>query len=551
MKGKILSSLFLMLAAFSSYAIEGVYDIAQQQPTPAEAGIDWAMIMVYAAITLIQLIALGAVGFWTSLKNEKISQSLSDLKSSFNKLRGGSKTVSISDIETNIGKVKEGIGETVKKIGAVEDGNLFTSLVKIKDEIAGCNLMLNGVKTSCDSYFKNKIGENVDEILRILSSGGEIQGEMHNLLRESKTCLGKFYKRVNNFVDGVPGKLEEGLKPIGEKVDTRLNEKLNEIETRLNNFSGENKKSLNEFSVELKNLTAQIEEINTELGDLCKKLPAIKDMHKKMNALIENHPQLVMLSISNSAELVKACQDNGLANAGQICEASAFTRTCKESGFTSDSLSLIEKSKEYYDSHEKHENEKKQLEQKLASTEGELSEVKSSKDSLEEEKGRLEQARNDLSDKLFAAQKKCDIFYPENAELSSLCNLLEPLSAELHSEILVLTVQLYWYAQLFRNAPGKVKSAFTKFDETLYELLAENQELLQEIRQSISTFINTEVFKDTSYQISWPLLGASASEQEELYNRENDEGNRICKVRSAVVKNSGNIESVARIYTAL
>ena len=38
---------------------------------------------------------------------------------------------------------------------------------------------------------------------------------------------------------------------------------------------------------------------------------------------------------------------------------------------------------------------------------------------------------------------------------------------------------------------------------------------------------------------------------ENSYNRENDEGNEICKVRSAIVFNNGNVESVARIYTKI
>lgn len=69
--------------------------------------------------------------------------------------------------------------------------------------------------------------------------------------------------------------------------------------------------------------------------------------------------------------------------------------------------------------------------------------------------------------------------------------------------------------------------------------------------QIIQSFVNAEVFKGTSYEVTWPLLNSSASEHEDHYNRENDEGNRICKVRSAVIINAGNVESVARIYTSL
>lgn len=90
-----------------------------------------------------------------------------------------------------------------------------------------------------------------------------------------------------------------------------------------------------------------------------------------------------------------------------------------------------------------------------------------------------------------------------------------------------------------------------KFDDTLYELFSEEQELLQSIRQTIQNFINTEVFSGTSYEVFWPALNSYASEHEDHYNRENDEGNRICKIRSAVIINAGNVESVARIYTSL
>ena len=180
--------------------------------------------------------------------------------------------------------------------------------------------------------------------------------------------------------------------------------------------------------------------------------------------------------------------------------------------------------------------------------------------SVAEESVRIKQANDSLSAKnaelvqnlahveaernrLSAAMKS---LCPDDVKADSLINLLKDTLPELRAETLALVVQLYWFARLSRNTPNKIKAAFTKFDETLYELFSEEQELLQSIRQSIQSFVNTEVFKGTSYEVSWPLLNSSASEHEDHYNRENDEGNRICKVRSAVIINAGSVESVAR-----
>lgn len=87
------------------------------------------------------------------------------------------------------------------------------------------------------------------------------------------------------------------------------------------------------------------------------------------------------------------------------------------------------------------------------------------------------------------------------------------------------------------------------FDSTIYKIFADRQELLQKLRNSVLSFINDVIFKNTPYRIMWPQLGENASANAEWYNKENDEGNEICNVKSAIVFNNNNIESVAIIST--
>ena len=272
----------------------------------------------------------------------------------------------------------------------------------------------------------------------------------------------------------------------------------------------------------------QTTDINAKLTSILAMTPVISEMNVQMQKLISEKPELVNLSIKTATEIVKQCQLEGIATAAQVKDVAAIFNKCKELQFSS--VSEIAESKQYYDTRVALAEETDNLKKKISN--------------LEEEKEFLQQKFNTL-------QQKHMSMCPDEVQADSLFNLLKDTSVELRAETLALVIQLYWFARLYRTTSNKIKAAFMKFDDTLYELFSEEQELLQSIRQTIQNFINTEVFSGTSYEVFWPALNSYASEHEDHYNRENDEGNRICKIRSAVIINAGNVESVARIYTSL
>ena len=282
------------------------------------------------------------------------------------------------------------------------------------------------------------------------------------------------------------------------------------------------------FVSALTQYSEQTTDINAKLTSIISMTPAISEINIQMQKLISEKPELVNLSIKTATELVKQCQLEGISTASQVKEVAAIFNKCKELNFSS--IAEIAESKQYYDARIAHTEESDNLKKKI--------------NDLEEDKASLRQELNTL-------QQKHMTVCPDEIQADALINLLKDTSTELRAETLALVIQLYWFAQLFRNTPNKIKAAFMRFDDTLYELFSEEQELLQAIRQTIQNFLNTEVFNGTSYEVFWPMLNSYASEHEDHYNRENDEGNRICKIRSAVIINAGNVESVARIYTSL
>ena len=328
--------------------------------------------------------------------------------------------------------------------------------------------------------------------------------------------------------------------------------------------------SSNALVATLAKCSEQTVDIQTKLDSFLAVAPKIAEMNEQMQKLISEKPELVNLSIDTAVELVKQCQLEGISTAAQVKEVTTVFNKCKELQFAS--VTELAESKKYYDARVAHADAIDELQKTINGLEEErgtlrqeLNLLKQKQMSVAEESVRIKQANDSLSAKnaelvqnlahveaernrLSAAMKS---LCPDDVKADSLINLLKDTLPELRAETLALVVQLYWFARLSRNTPNKIKAAFTKFDETLYELFSEEQELLQSIRQSIQSFVNTEVFKGTSYEVSWPLLNSSASKHEDHYNRENDEGNRICKVRSAVIINAGSVESVARIYTSL
>lgn len=301
-------------------------------------------------------------------------------------------------------------------------------------------------------------------------------------------------------------------------------------------------------------------DIKNELAELLNLTPELINLNKQMQNLIEKKPDLVNLSIDNAVEFLKQCHSEGISSVEQITEMHKIAEQYKIAQFASYSEML--ESKKYYDMRNSHEKMQKEsegkiqnmlfsltdLQQKLQSLKNDCSRLEKENETLRSKENELEQARFEKN--LF--QQKLQSLCPENIiPIDALSSLLQDSAPALKSETLTLITQLYWFSQLFRNTPAKIKAAFTKFDETLYELFAEKQEFLQSIRRSIQDFVNEEVFKDTSYKMEWPALNSSVSEHEDLYYRENNEGNRICRVCNAIIINSGKIETRAKISTTI
>ena len=319
----------------------------------------------------------------------------------------------------------------------------------------------------------------------------------------------------------------------------------------------------------LNGFSEQTGEIQKKLDSCLEMAPTIANMNERMQQLISEQPELVNFSVSNAVELVKKCDSKGITTENIESVADIYKEFISL-GFEEDTQ--IAECKKYYDARNQHDAERVKLEMKINQHEKTIEQLSADNKSLSQDKARLERESERLSgekEKLSNANTKLTtdlntaaaertrlssavkLLCPDEVKADSLFKLLETASPALRAETVALVVQLYWFAQLSRNTPNKTKAAFTKFDETLYELFADKQELLQDIRKTILEFVNNEVFKETSYKVSWPLLDTSASEHEDRYNRENDEGNRISKVRSAVIFNAGKVESVARIYTSL
>lgn len=316
-------------------------------------------------------------------------------------------------------------------------------------------------------------------------------------------------------------------------ISSKQTELKGEVEDSIRDISNKfteisNKLDSGGVVLSLDNCNKSIKGFEDRISALLQVAPDVKAINEHLVQLVNENQAFISFSINSALELVKKCQTEGLTTPDEIARVNAIAKKCRELRFSSPAE--IELSKQYYDARHSHEEAQKQLKGTIASLNANI-------DSLEKE--------------LVTSKQTMDFLCPDAVRLDSLSALLKDISPELKAETLVLVVQLYWFAQLSRNTPNKIKAAFTKFDETLFELFSENQELLQAIRQSIQPLVNNEIFKNTSYQISWPALNSSASEHEDHYNRENDEGNRICKVRSATIFNAGNIESVARIYTSL
>lgn len=403
--------------------------------------------------------------------------------------------------------------------------------------------------------------ETLDNLRATLSAFLQRQNSFNNSRSDSSQTATLISQSENRLYNATVQYCDQKADQLYSNIHASINSAVSPVSEFL---------SSNDLAATLAKCSEQTVDIQTKLASFLAIAPKIEEMNERMQKLIGDKPELVNLSIDTAVDLVKQCQMEGISTAAQVKEVATVFNKCKELQFAS--VSEIAESKKYYDARVAHADAIDELKKTVGNLEEErgdlrqeLNLLKQKQMSVAEESVRIKQANDSLSAKnaelgqnlaqveaernrLSAAMKS---LCPDDVKADSLINLLKDTQPELRAETLALVVQLYWFAQLSRNTPNKIKAAFTKFDETLYELFSEEQELLQSIRQTIQSFVNAEVFKGTSYEVTWPLLNSSASEHEDHYNRENDEGNRICKVRSAVIINAGNVESVARIYTSL
>lgn len=309
----------------------------------------------------------------------------------------------------------------------------------------------------------------------------------------------------------------------------------------------------------IKVLNEKVQEIIGSKEDISNIAGRLADIKTKFSQLCEEQPAVIRFAIANAIEVIQTCQEVNLTHSDSIRKAGQIWNTYNELHFEStEELTLC---KNYYalrNEHQKNAEDKEvaetkfnQLQIKFNSQAEDKIRIMQHNDSLQQNIENLKKEVESISaskGKLESIQK---ILFPTAIDADALFDVLKAENESVRSAVIITLIQLYWYAQISKANPNNIKSAFTKFDDTLYEIFAARQEMLQDIRQAVQAFINEEIFKDTTYKITWPRLGESASENENSYNRENDEGNEICKVRSAIVFNNGNVESVARIYTKI
>lgn len=240
---------------------------------------------------------------------------------------------------------------------------------------------------------------------------------------------------------------------------------------------------------------------------------AVQGIGNRLKELIDKHPALVDLAIKDAVALLQECQNQGIFTVDQLrnrCQAA--------------------------DAYAQASEQVKDYGQRLNETIRELEE------------------RNKCNDDL---RKSLDYLYG-SADFKPVQDALQQAMAgqpdAIQSAVTTQLLQFYLYSAVFSNVPSQIKSAFVRMDDSLYELMGEDrQETLQAVRKAVVGFINNDILHrfGTPYSVSWPELNGMASAHEDWYSRENNIGNCICKVRSALIFNNGQIMSRAIIQTRI
>jgi hypothetical protein len=258
------------------------------------------------------------------------------------------------------------------------------------------------------------------------------------------------------------------------------------------------------------NKLSKCEERLEEISTNCARFDAFQ---KTLIAINEEHPDLVNVALTDAVRLLKECHRLEIAKAEQL--QSVYQAACERNDYDEQ----LQATKQQLNS----------VEQKSSKTYSEL------------------QHSNEL----------LALYRPEEfaAVQEKMLTVMQGLQSDVVAAVIAQVLQFYWFVRSFANDESKIKTAFVRLDDTLFELVGnkQDQEILQEVRNAIEGYINLEIFKKagSAYSIMWPKLGAPASEHaDEWYSRENDTGNTICKVRSALIRKNGQVVSLARVYTS-
>lgn len=316
--------------------------------------------------------------------------------------------------------------------------------------------------------------------------------DLNTRKKDSSNTGGKVY---------IPSRSGMSAEHVGKEIMECVKNRIDDLQASLRVEMG-----TSGLSNKLSMCKERLEEISTN----CARFDAFQ---KTLIAINEEHPDLVNVAVTDAVRMLKECHRLEIATAEQL--QFVYQAACERKDFdaqlqaTKQKLNIVEQQSSKTNSELQHSNE------------------------------------------LLALYRPDEFVTVQEKMLTAMQGLQSDVVAAAIAQVL----QFYWFVRSFANDESKIKTAFVRLDDALYEMLGnkQDQEILQEVRNAIEGYINLEIFKKagSAYSIMWPKLGAPASEHaDEWYSRENDTGNTICKVRSALIRKNGQVVSLARVYTS-
>lgn len=318
--------------------------------------------------------------------------------------------------------------------------------------------------------------------------------------------------------------------------------------------------------------------VGTVQGNVVKIQQNIADIQQNMENIRKCQPECCNWAVVNAVEVVRTCYECGMTEPEQIKNALEIFGylSGKELFSPQDVEACIEKGRKYSALEEKYsaaaetveryhdyetlkaqrdafEKQIPGLTDKAAKAEENAKQFKNERDELRGQVDRLNTEKGNLETSEKGLKATLGMLVP--ADIQTVIDAIRNLDPQDGTGRLPLiccqVAQLYWYSQCAAGDPSRIKAAFMRFDDGIYELLADQPEKLTRLREELQNFINSKILDTTSYEMEWPEPGTSVSENEDWYYRENAEGNRISRLRSAVIFNEGKVESRARVYTSV